>query len=249
MIKVYETHCTLPYYRPTPLTSLPLIYYREHLFPYTSYGDTETTPVPRQFRMVVMENEFLRVAVAPELGGRVYSLFDKRIGKEILFSNPVVKPVRILPIWAFISGGIEFNFPIAHSPTSIAEVGCTAGQIDAYGFVRVGEREVRTGMECAIELGLVEGCPALVQRTALRNRTGRHHPWMMWTITAVPSTEETEFIHPPHRVLVHDDRLVEVDWPGDGLNWNRNARQMTALFWKPGSARTSARSITTWASA
>lgn len=236
MIRIQETTRTLPFYRPVPLTNLPLIYHREHLFPYTSYGDTEPAPVPRAFRMVSLENDFLRVEVAPELGGRVYSLFDKRIGKEILFCNPAVKPVRILPIWAFISGGIEFNFPIAHSPTSIVEVGCARGQVGDYGFIRVGEREGRTGMEWVVELGLVEGSPALVQRSAFRNRTGSDHPWMSWTITAVRSTEGTEFVHPPHRVLVHDDRVVEADWPGDGLNWDRNARQMTALFWKPGSA-------------
>lgn len=236
MILIQETTRTIPYYRPVPLTDLPLIYQREHLFPYTSYGETETEPVPRAFRMVVLENACVRVEVAPELGGRVYSLFDKRVGKELLFSNPVVKPVRILPIWAFISGGIEFNFPIAHSPTSIAEVGYASGQVGDYGFIRVGEREARTGMEWVVELGLVEGSPALIQRTALRNRTTSSHPWMMWTICAVRSTEETEFVHPPHRVMVHDHRIVDAEWPGEGLNWDRNLRQMTALFWKPGSA-------------
>ena len=236
MIECRETVRNLPFYRPLPLTELPLIYQREHLFPYTSCGDTEAVALERAFRMVVLENDFLRIEVAPELGGRVYSLFDKRINKEVLFSNPVVKPVRILPVWAFISGGIEFNFPIAHSPTSITEVGCTSGLEGNYGFIRVGEREARSGMEWAVELGLMDGCPALVQRTALRNQTGMSHPWMMWTIAAVRSTEGTEFVHPPHRVLVHDDGLAETDWPGDGLNWDRNARQMTALFWKPGSA-------------
>src|SRR5690349_10645916 len=151
MIGLRETSRILPFYRPIPLTNLPLIYHREHLFPYLSYGATETNPSPRSFRMLVLENDFLRVEVAPELGGRVYSLFDKRIQREVLFSNPVVKPVRILPIWAFISGGIEFNFPIAHSPTSISEVGCTTGQVGDYAFVRVGEREARTGMEWAVE--------------------------------------------------------------------------------------------------
>jgi hypothetical protein len=236
MIRIQETTRTLPFYRPVPLTNLPLICHREHLFPYTSYGDTETTPLPRAFRMVALENDFLRVEVAPELGGRVYSLFDKRIQKEILFSNPVVKPVRILPIWGFISGGIEFNFPIAHSPTSVAEVGCATGRVGDYAFIRVGEREARTGMEWVVELGLVEGSPVLVQRTTFRNLTGADHPWMSWTIAAVRSTEGTEFVHPPHRVLVHDDRVVEAEWPGEGLNWDRNLRQMTALFWKPGSA-------------
>jgi len=236
MIRVQETSRTIPFYRPVPLTDLPLIYHREHLFPYTSIGDTESTPVDRAFRMVQVENEFLRVDVAPELGGRVYSLFDKRIGQEILFSNPVVKSVRILPVWAYISGGIEFNFPIAHSPTSTAEVGCASGQIGNYGFIRVGEREARTGMEWVVELGLLEGVPSLVQRTTLRNRTGADHPWMMWSICAVRSTEGTEYVHAPHRVFIHDERLYETDWPGEGLNWDRNYRQMTALFWKPGSA-------------
>lgn len=236
MIRIHETTRTLPFHEPVPLTRLPLIFHREHLFPYTSYGETAATPIPRAFRMVILENDTLRIEVAPELGGRVYSLFDKRIGREILFSNPVVKPVRILPIWAFISGGMEFNFPIAHSPTSIAEVGCATGQIGDYGFVRVGEREARTGMEWKVELGLSGDQPVLVQRSAFRNLTGADHPWMSWTITAVRSTEETEFIHPPHRVLVHDDRVVDLDWPGDGLNWDRHFRQMTALFWKPGSA-------------
>ncbi len=236
MIKITETARTIPHFRAVPLTGLPLIYQREHLFPYASCADTEGTPAPRSFRMVVLENDSLRVEVAPDLGGRVYSLFDKRIGKEILFSNPVVKPVRVLPIWAFISGGIEFNFPIAHSPTSVAEVGCATGQVGDYGFIRVGEREARTGMEWVVELGLVADQPVLVQRSAFRNRTGADHPWMSWTIAAVRSTEGTEFIHPPHRVLVHDDRVADEEWPGKGLNWDRNHRQMTALFWKPGSA-------------
>ena len=43
-------------------------------------------------------------------------------------------------------------------------------------------------------------------------------------------------MHPPHRVLVHGHRMDEMDWPGAGLNWESNIHQMTALFWKPGSA-------------
>jgi len=236
MIRITEVARTLPFYPAVPLTNLPLIYHREHLFPYTSYGETAETPVLRAFRMVVLENDTLRVEVAPELGGRVYSLFDKILGQEILFRNPVVKPVRILPIWGFISGGIEFNFPIAHSPTSMSTIGCSTGQAGGYGYIRLGEREARTGMEWAVELGLVEDRPVLVQRTAFRNRTSQAHPWMSWTIAAVRSTTDTEFIHPPDRVLVHDQQVAELDWPGDGLNWDRNAQEMTAYFWRTSKA-------------
>src|SRR5258708_4652719 len=137
MIDLRETTREIPFCPPSPLTRLPLIYHREHLFPYTSCGGTETQSVAPAWRTGALENDFLRIEVAPELGGRVYSLFDKRNGREILFSNPVVKSVRILPIWAFISGGIEFNFPIAHSPTSCAKVGCASGRLGDYGFIRI----------------------------------------------------------------------------------------------------------------
>jgi hypothetical protein len=237
-----QTTCVLPYYAPLPLTELPLILNPEHLFPYTSYGDTLTDSVQREFRLLVLENDVVRVGVCPDLGGRVLSYFNKTTGKELLFANSVVKPVRILPVWAFISGGIEFNFPIAHSPTSIDPVGFSTGAIGTpdgeYAFIRVGEREARTGMEWVVELGLLGNSPILIQRTALRNETARDHPWMMWTNCAVPSTPETEFVYPEGPALRHDRRLSDITWPQDGSNWERNITQMTGFFWKPGSGNT-----------
>jgi hypothetical protein len=237
-----ETTCVLPYHAPVPLTSLPLVFHRDHLFPYTSYGDTLGTPVSREFRLLVLENDAVKVTVCPDLGGRVMSYIDKTTAKELLFSNPVVKPVRILPVWAFISGGIEFNFPIAHSPTSIDTVGSSTGKAATpdgeYAYIRVGEREARSGMEWVVELGLLENSPVLVQRTALRNDTARAHPWMMWTNCAVPSTPETEFIYPAGPALRHDRAVGDITWPCDGSDWEKNITQMTGFFWKPGSGHT-----------
>lgn len=51
MIRIHETPRVLPFFPPVPLTRLPLLYHREHLFPYTSYGDTQVTAESRAFRM------------------------------------------------------------------------------------------------------------------------------------------------------------------------------------------------------
>lgn len=198
-------------------------------------------PVPRSFRRVVLENGLLRVEVLPELGGRVDSLFDLRFGRETLFRNPVVKPVRIPTVGAFCSGGIEFNFPLCHAPNALAPVGCEYGRQGDYAYVRIGEREPRTGMEWVVEYGLFAGLPALLQRTALRNPTPQDHPWCSWTIAAVRSTPGTEFVHPPSRVAVLDDHSRECDWPGEGptggLAWDRAARHMTAYAWPGGTTQ------------
>jgi len=234
MLAAGETSVTLPCYATTLLTRLPLLYDPEHLYPYPSHDETAAEPTPRAFRMLRIENDALRVLVAPELGGRVYSLFDKRVGKEILYCNPVVKPTRILPVWAYISGGIEFNFPISHSPTSTATVGSSFGCDGDYAWVRVGEREARSGMEWVVEIGLRAGLPILFQRTALRNATRRDQPWMFWSNGAVRSTVRTEFVYPPGPVLMHGDRVWSIDWPHAGLEWERNIRRMVGFFWSQG---------------
>lgn len=237
MLTVRESTQEVADHPITPLTRLPLLYDPEHLYPYTSYSETAAEPVPRRMRLLHLENDALRVLVAPELGGRIWSLFDKRVGREVLFHNPVVKPTRILPVWAYISGGVEFNFPIAHSPTSVHTVGSALGRTGDYAWVRVGEREVRSGMEWAVEIGLRAGLPMVIQRTFLRNATDCAHPWMYWSNCAVRSTVETEFVYPTGEVLVHGDRLETGRWPDVGLNRESHIRRMVGVFWTGGEGR------------
>ena len=90
-------------------------------------------------------------------------------------------------------------------------------------IIRVGEREARTGMEWVVELGLLGNCPILMQRTALRNDTPHAHPWMMWTICAVPSTPATEFVYPAGPVMRHDRELSDIIWPCNGMTGNETS--------------------------
>ena len=64
-----------------------------------------------------MENDFVKVTVCPDLGGKVYSLVHKPSGKEVLYVPDVIRYTRILPRFYFVAGGIEVSFPISHSPT------------------------------------------------------------------------------------------------------------------------------------
>jgi hypothetical protein len=46
---------------------------------------------PKTYRAIFLENEFLKATILPELGGRVYSLFDKTAQREVFYRNHVVK--------------------------------------------------------------------------------------------------------------------------------------------------------------
>jgi hypothetical protein len=75
-------------------------------------------PVARKWKAVWMENEFLRVLVLPELGGRIHVLQDKTNGYDLIYNQRVIKPALVGLAGPWISGGIEFNWPQHHRPAT-----------------------------------------------------------------------------------------------------------------------------------
>ena len=62
-----------------------------------------------KLKSFVLENEYLIARFLPEYGGRLHSLYDKKSGRDLLFTNPVIQPCNIATRNAWLSGGIEWN--------------------------------------------------------------------------------------------------------------------------------------------
>ena len=82
------------------------------ILPYTIQDNFNRVRVPRRFHAAIVENEYLRATFLPELGGRLWSLYDKEHGKELLYVNPVFQPANLAIRNAWFSGGVEFNVGI-----------------------------------------------------------------------------------------------------------------------------------------
>lgn len=79
-------------------------------------------PVERRWRAVRIENEFLRVIVLPELGGRIHAIQDKTNGYDLIYNQNFIKPALVGLAGPWISGGIEFNWPQHHRPATFLPV-------------------------------------------------------------------------------------------------------------------------------
>jgi hypothetical protein len=80
-----------------------------------AYHQADPRPSPRDYELLVLENDYLKVTLLPELGGRVYQLIDKSTGQNQLYQNPVIKPTRWGPPqqgWWLAVGGIEWCLPV-----------------------------------------------------------------------------------------------------------------------------------------
>ena len=79
----------------------------------------------RPYTVIRLENDFIRVSMIPELGGRVFEAYDKTTGYDFLYRQHVIKPALIGAYGSWISGGIEFNWPYHHRPSTLMPVDYT----------------------------------------------------------------------------------------------------------------------------
>src|SRR6185369_2629964 len=69
----------------TPAGPIPTAFDPNGVYPYMSYAETSNRPVPKKYRFIVLQNEYVKATICPDLGGKVYSLVHKPSGKEVLY--------------------------------------------------------------------------------------------------------------------------------------------------------------------
>jgi hypothetical protein len=218
-----------------PLTSagpIPTAFDPYGYHPYPSFSATAGSPKRQSFRVVALENRFLKALICPDLGGRLHSLVHKAGQREVLYVPKTLKPARILPRMAFLPGGIEVSFPISHSPVQIEKMDWKALAGRERAYVWCGERELHAGMQWTIEFSLGAEDRFLSQRTFFWNPTRQSHEWMSWSNAALPARPDTAFHFPGGPVLVHDDQVRTRDWAKQGPRRQSEVGRMTGYFWK-----------------
>ncbi|NLG24349.1 MAG: DUF5107 domain-containing protein, partial [Clostridiales bacterium] len=82
-----------------------------NIFPMAMNTRLTDEKVDRDYTALVLENEYVKTTVLPELGGKIYRALDKMHGYDFIYYNRVIKPALIGLCGPWTSGGIEFNWP------------------------------------------------------------------------------------------------------------------------------------------
>jgi tetratricopeptide (TPR) repeat protein len=176
-----------------------------HIYPYTLQDEIASKPRDKEFHTLTLENRYLLVTVITDLGGRVYSVFDKIANREVFYKNSVLKFSPLAIRGAFFSGGVEFSFPVAHAPTTADPVNWDMHQNDdGSASIIFGGREHISNLRWMISLTLFPNRCALAQDVLLYNSSpipGRFH---YWTNASLEADNQTEFIYPLRRARSYE---------------------------------------------
>ena len=181
------------------------------VYPYPVIESVAEEKTDHTYHAVWLENEYIRVMLLPELGGRVQMAYDKIACRHFIYYNQVIKPALVGLAGPWISGGIEFNWPQHHRPSTFMEVDSSIEE-NSDGSVTVwcSERERMFHQKSMAGFTLRPGCACLEIRSKLYNPTEVPQTFLWWANPAVHVGDHYQSVFPPdvNAVFDHGKRAV-----------------------------------------
>ncbi len=157
----------------------------------------------KAFKAFELENEHLRATFLPSLGGRLWSLFDKDAGRELLHVNPVFRPCNLGIRNAWISGGVEWNCGIiGHTPFTVDDMACQRLALsDGTPVLRMFQYERVRGLLYRVEAFLPDGAKTLYVRVRIDNTAAEETAVYWWSNMAVDEREDMRVVVPADKAF------------------------------------------------
>jgi tetratricopeptide (TPR) repeat protein len=202
-----QTFLTYPFEDPNPVARTGKIY------PYYRFDGFTTKAVDRVWKIVELENDWIRVLVAPEMGGKILGAFEKSTGKDFIYFNKVIKFRDIAMRGAWTSGGIEFNFgSIGHAPTTATPVDyLTRANSDGSVSCFIGAMDLTSRTEWRVEIRLPKDKAWFETHISWSNPTDLSTSRYQWSNAAADASSDLTYYYPGDHFIGHDGEASP--WP------------------------------------
>ena len=218
MIKAWREIVTIPTYEVGKPEKAPMFLEKRVyqgssgvVYPYPVIESMSDEKVDKDYLAIWLENDYIKVMILPELGGRVQMAYDKIKERHFVYYNHVIKPALVGLLGPWISGGIEFNWPQHHRPSTYMPVDtCIEENSDGSVTVWVSEMEKMFHQKGMAGFTLRPGCAYLEIKGVLYNRTDVPQTFLWWANPAVEVNDEYQSVFPPdiNAVFDHGKRAV-----------------------------------------
>lgn len=190
--------------------------------------------VDMEYDVVRLENDYIRLGILPALGGKVFEAYDKVNDYHFLYRQHVIKPALIGAFGAWTSGGLEFNWPFHHRPSTVMPVDFAVEECaDGSAICWLSECDPADRTKGAVGIVLRPDTSYFETRVKLTNRTDTAHSFLWWENGAVRIHDKYRIIFPPDVTWVHHhyDRCHTTYPLATGRYGAQNFTEPTDISW------------------
>ncbi|MBN2653232.1 MAG: DUF5107 domain-containing protein [Spirochaetales bacterium] len=185
------------------------------IYPHPVIDKVGDTKEDKEWNVIFMENKWVKIMIMPELGGRMQMAVDKTNGYNFIYYNRVIKPALVGLAGPWISGGLEFNWPQHHRPSTFEKQDYRIQKFDD-GSVTVwcGEIEKMFRTQGYHGFTLYPDKSYVEIKARVNNRSDAPQTFLWWANPAVHVNDDYRSIFPPDvtAVMDHGKRAVS-DFP------------------------------------
>ena len=213
-IKEYKkVFTTYPFSDPDPIPKPETKFY-----PYFRFDGFTDKPVQKEWKVIELENDYIKLMILPEIGGKVWSAIEKSTGKDIVYNNHVIKFRDIAMRGPWTSGGVEGNYGIiGHTPNCATPVDyLTMTKEDGSVSCVIQVLDLLTLTSWKLDINLPKDKAYFTTSSFWYNATKSEQPYYTWMNTGIKADGNLQFIFPGTNYLGHDGEFNV--WPIDKKN-------------------------------
>jgi len=251
-VRISEESMVLPTYPVNPPDKNPMFFKGESyqgaskvIYPYALNDMISNEKTSKAWKALVLENEYIKLAVTPEIGGKIYYGTDKTNDYNFHYKNNVVKPSNIGMTGAWVSGGIEWCVIHHHRASTFLPVDYhLAENDDGSKTVWIGETEPRHLMRWTIGITMFPERSYYQAEVKIHNPTPHTHTFLYWANVAAHTNENYQVIFPPSvDTVTYHAKNSFAHWPvateiyngrdfrhGVDISWWKNSVQQNSYF-------------------
>jgi tetratricopeptide (TPR) repeat protein len=242
-VEIWEEMLSLPTYELKAADKNPMFYVpdayqgaKRVLYPYPLMDNLSTEKSEQEHRAIYLENEYIKLCLLPDIGGRLFYATDKTNNYEIFYRQHVIKPANIGMLGAWISGGIEWCVFHHHRASTHLPVDYRLVENnDGSKTIWFGEIEPRHRMKWSIGLTLHPGKSYIETDVRMFNHSEHTHSILYWANVATHVNDDYQAIFPPsvHQGVYHAKNSF-IHWPiaDEIYNGKDYTGQIDVSWWK-----------------
>ena len=251
-VQLSEQKWVIPTYKVDPPDKNPMFFKGEsyqgaskYIYPYGLNDVISNEKEDHAWKALILENEYIKLCVTPEIGGKLYYGTDKTNGYNFLYKNNVFKPSNIGMLGAWVSGGIEWCVIHHHRASTLLPMDYTLTENkDGSKTIWIGETEPRHRMRWTIGITAYPGKSYYSAEVKIHNPTPYTNTFLYWANVATHTNNEYQVVFPPSvQVATYHAKNSFTNWPistevydgqdftkGVDISWWKNAARNNSFF-------------------
>jgi tetratricopeptide (TPR) repeat protein len=211
-VRAWEEQVTIPTYPALPPDRNPMFLEKRvyqgssgKVYPNPFTDRVSNEKIEKSYQAVMLENEYLRLMILPEIGGRIHVGLDKTNGYDFFYRQHVIKPALVGLLGPWLSGGVEFNWPQHHRPSTFMPVDWSIEEgADGSRTVWLSEHEPMQRMKGMVGIRLHPGKSFIEANVRLYNRTPLPRTFLWWANVGIRVHDQYQAFFPPDVTFVAD---------------------------------------------